>query len=283
MVEKQIIELFEEVFRSSEFSILSDIPVDPEFPYQNYIGVNFDKDKLLNLKLYFSFFTPPDIQYVKKFIPESGNYEKFIAYYTSVKERSMENNGITFSIKINSHKEITTGFHFRIKKDIEGFPDIKAFKCFSGDLLNVGICEEFKSGKSHVKYYYYFTGLYNKEKFAVRFSKPHLVAADLIEYTESESFNKVIGCNLSDNIFYSKFLKIHSRIAEDIDDLLVNQWGLNDHIAHGFYENSDIEAKYYFRLNQLSDDHNHFSLQENKRLDTIKFIREKLRQGNIVF
>jgi hypothetical protein len=277
MVEKQIIELFEEVFKSPEFSILSNIPADSGYPYQNYIGVNFDKDRLLNLKFYFSFFTPPDIQRVKKFIPESSSYEKFITYYNSVKERSIENNGITFSIKINIHKEITTGFHFRINKDVAGFPGIKAFKCLPDDLINVGICEEFKNGKSNVKYYYYFNKLYNKEKFAVRFDKPHLVAADLIEYTESESFNKVIGCNLSDNIFYSKFLKINSLIVDDIDNLFVNQWKLNDHIAHGFYENSDIEAKYYFRLNQVSDDHNHFSLQENKQLDTIKFIREKLR------
>ncbi len=196
-MDKKIAALLKELFTCEAFHILKKIPLSPGFPSQNYIGVNFNNSEVLSLKLYYSFFFPVDLELVDGYIPDSTMYKRFINYYTPQTERSIVNNGLTFSLKINNSGLLTKGYHFRFDKNISELPPIKSFQCSADDILNVGLCEEFSSRGNFLKYYYYFNKLYNKEKFAVRFNKPHLVGADLIEYTESDQFNKVIGCNVS--------------------------------------------------------------------------------------
>lgn len=276
MVEKKISELLKTVFNTDEFNLLYNYPLNKNYPYQNYLGINFNEADILNLKLYFSFFVPPPLDFVKKIIPDTSNYEKFIVNYIPSSERTFENNGITFSLKIDEKKIITKGYHFRFDNNVCDMPKIKSFKVSKDDILNVGICEEFNNAK-YIKYYYYFKNIYNKQKFALRFNKPHLIVADLIEYTESDNFNKIIGCNVSANPFYNKFLSFNSPLVKHIDNLLVSKIGLNDNIADGFYENSNIESKYYFKLNSLNIGTNDFSLPENYHINTLNQIINYLR------
>lgn len=276
MGEKEITNLLNKILNHHELTIIDGFPVEKGFPYQNYIGVNFNHSSIVSIKLYFSFFSPPPIDLVKQFIPEINNYEKYISYYSSTKERSIENNGITFSLKISESGLFTKGYHFRFDANVVEFPKITSFNCSQNDLLNVGICEEFNSEGSLIKYYYYFNKPYNKERFALRFNKPHLIASDLIEYTESRKFNKIISCNLTKNKFYSKFLKFDSPIAETIDAFFIDKLQLNHDVAHGFYEGGEIEAKYYFKLNKTSEHGSSFNLPENHRFETLNYIQEKL-------
>ncbi len=270
MIKAKINELLKHLFKSREFDLLYKMSYNKSIPYQNYIGVNFNKSDVISIKLYFTFFEIPDFNFVKSYLPDTMGYEKYIGFYKSGSERSLLNSGIAFTLKINSSGEIKRGYHFRIDKTYS-FPEIKAFKCNNNDLLNIGICQEFDKDML-TKYYYYFDKAYNKEKFAERFDKAHAIKSDLIEYTESEKFNKLITCNLTKNSFYQKFLRYNSPIADEVDHLFVGTYGLDNTVAHGFYENSDIEAKYYFNIKKQNNKENVFLSIENKHIDTISDI-----------
>lgn len=267
MIKSKINELLKCIFNSSEFKFLYNIPYSKHIPYQNYIGVNFDSENILSVKLYFSFFEKPSPEIINAFLPNKSLYSKYIDFYKEDKGRTIENNGLTLTLKIDSRFEIKKGYHFRIDKNLIDFPLIKSFKCNFEDILNIGICEEF-GNKDIVKYYYYFQKEYNKERFAERFDRPHSIKADLIEYTESEMFNKLITCNLSENKFYTKFIKYKSNLAVDVNDFFL-KYNFSGDIAHGFYENNDIEAKYYFNLKQSSSMSDSFLKHENLHINTI--------------
>ena len=224
----------------------------PNYPFHDYIGINFTTENITSLKFYFGFFQPITKELSDIFLNQHEELNEYLPYWMPTKERTIENTGFTFTLKLNNKFEITKGFHFRFpysKKN--NFPETQQFKLISEDLMNVGINFEYKNHKTVPKYYYYFHKEHNRQKFALRYKQPFIAGSDLIEYTESEHFNKLIAWNVSNNKFFEIFQKNSEwQIQKEICTAIAEKTNYHNKSFYGFYDNDLVRSMYYMNYKQ---------------------------------
>jgi hypothetical protein len=251
-----------------------------DYPYQDYIGVNFNKEKISGLKFYFSFYQALTSEISSVFLDEQLEFEKYKHLWQPQKYRDLNNTGFSFTLKTDENFNVTKGFHFRFPYNKEIFPATKSFRLDPSDLLNAGINFEYKNGQNLAKYYYYFHKVYNKHRFAVRFDESFLCGADLIEYTESEKFNKIIAWNFSEDPVFEHFSLRQEDIPvlKNINDLLSANYGYYHRAWKGMYEGKEILSRYYFNYH---DDEKRGNFpgdkKENFQVYTVKDFLQKIK------
>lgn len=266
-------------------TLLEYINVKPkaEYPYQDYIGVNFTDTKIISLKFYFGFYEPITKQLGNLFLDHHKEFNEFINLWTPTKNRTIKNTGFTFSLKIDDKFKVTKGFHFRFPfyKSIN-FPETKHFKFIPNDLINVGINFEYSNDNVLLKHYYYFDKEYNKQRFAVEYNQPFVEGASMIEYTESNNFNKIIAWDFKENIFYKHFLESISKltIKTELDLIFNKKLCYYNRSGNGCYDNNIIKSVYYFnyKTNKKSKEFPG-NRKENFQVFTIRdFLEKYLKQ-----
>jgi hypothetical protein len=224
-----------------------------DYPFQDYIGINFTENEIVSLKFYFAFYEPITEKISEKFLDNQTDLNAVKHLWLPTKKRQIENTGFTFTYKLNNKFEITKGFHFRFPfSNSVNFPQTKQFKLIPEDLMNVGINFEYQGGNKYTKYYYYFHKEYNRQKFAVKYKAPFIAGASIIEYTESDKFNKIIAWDVCENNFYQTFQKENEwPIQKNINAFLNQHTGYYNKAFHGFYDNNQIRSMYYMNYKNV--------------------------------
>lgn len=240
--------------------------------HYNYIGVNY-RNEVADIKLYFTFFDRIEIGEITalKLLPKVDEYIKFSRFYMSNGEsvNSWQNTGLTFSIKMSETGKIRTGFHVRGRgfSKNELYIPPKHIVMSELDLQNYqGIYFEYEEDITFRKNYYYISDTKTKLQLAEIFQNNDILAAEIVEYTESELGNKVI---LWENLT-KKYLSLG--IRSSADGWLKHTVGLQVGFD-GVYEKSNKKARYYSAP---------FNVKKGLiPLDTYSFLKSYIKQNSL--
>jgi hypothetical protein len=192
------IEQFYSVIRNGEVRALSARLMhlgkqDPNFC--SYFGVNYSKDSLLSVKLYFSFISQPPKEAFDLF-PVDEAVERMISLHWEPSDKLLKmHQGLTFGLKCYLKENtirVNKYLHFRTSDFILGMPQLLPLK--KEDLeSSPGICIEFHPEANELKRYYYVCSDEGKRMIgdAFRISALGPEKISLVEYTESDRESKI--------------------------------------------------------------------------------------------
>lgn len=204
----------DEILKDTSFkNYINDIySIDTKgYPFLSYVGINFNRNSILNYKFYFSFFNRLNDQEIQKALPVK-NLSKFKDFYNiwqeSEKYESLHQ-GATFALKIEPNLILTHYFHLRSNK----FNNINSNyfnKIITKPIKNSGICYEYKRDQIYIKNYFYYSDkdCINdlSKKFKLSNSMFDVNKIDEIECVETLNKQK-IDLITTDQHFIEEFLK----------------------------------------------------------------------------
>lgn len=167
-------------------------------PAHNYFALNFKDDKPENFKIYFSFCKKLSFGEILRVLPTTADIEPFYCLFEQSKIRDMNHTGFSLAIKINQELKLTYQVHFRFMYS-PILPQPKLIKLSQSDYkFAQGVSFEYTGAQTFRKNYYYLNRSSAYKTVLSRFG-----GADrnhLIEYTETDKWNKVIHWyhNISD-------------------------------------------------------------------------------------
>lgn len=166
------------------------------YPFVNYFGVNYRGDEVLNVKIYFSFFRRLKEEDIKKLIPNTEVFLKHYDKWLDAKTHDMQHTGCTFALKVTADLKPTYYFHYRLPGAAGKLPKNISLNQLEQNEHNNTISYEFNDDKVLEKNYYL---LFDKttvknclEKYKIDFLIKQNYLPDLIEYTETEKWDKII-------------------------------------------------------------------------------------------
>lgn len=220
-----------------------------QFPYFNYIGINFNAKEIVSVKFYFHVFNRISEKDANFFLPTTEDFRKYYGMYQESIEQNLEHSGCAFTLKFNPTKvDVIRGFQIRVQNSNKSNELIGQSKqlpfAIDDSCLPSGINYEYQQEKSLRKIYHYFNQDKHKIYFAERFKLPFLKSASLIEYSESNHFSKI-------NTWYKNdpLLNAQANLLPPKQKLVVEQLCAKYQLTakvFGYYENSDIKAVYLF-------------------------------------
>lgn len=214
----------------------------------NYFGVNYNKEKLVSVKLYFSFFKNPSNSFLNTF--EINDIYKNLIFnnWKPSKTYNFIHQGLTFGLKcyLNNGKVIINKYvHFRTSNFALGLPS--KLNLFDEDKINPGICLEFHNSYIEEKKYFYINSIENKLKLLKDFgieNKATIKNLNIIEYTESELERKInLGLNNTDSVKKILTIENNQRLKE-LSFYFYNKFNLY-FFAPGYRINNTTKAIYY--------------------------------------
>jgi hypothetical protein len=214
---------------------------DPKYPYFNYLGLNFDADRVKSIKFYFHVYRPLSTTEVREHIPGSDDFLRYYALHQHSMGQSLDNSGCALELKFHSDESSPSkGFHFRMRSDADtyrmlGMPRGIPRNLVLGSNMMPGINYEY-GVRNMVKRYYYFSDLESKRHIAQMFDLDTLTRASLLEYAESEQFEKV-------NAYFED--------TEALRSCLGTLPSLHQQLVHVLCERYDLECKAFglYRVN----------------------------------
>lgn len=220
---------------------------NPQFPYFNYFGINFDSDGILSVKFYFHVFADVAYEDADGFLPSLFDFNEYYPFADESYQLNSSQTGCAFELKFYNNGSTIKGFHLRLRSNDETFdkigPPMKIpFKIKQFD-LRPGIAFEYDAKTVLKKTYYYFDTQEYKDYFAKAFNLPVLSSASLIEYSESENFSK-INTWYNDSVFHSTANLFLENQKNQID-LLCKKYALNVKIF-GYYKDLSVKSVYFF-------------------------------------
>lgn len=187
--------------------------------FLNYFGVNYSKNNLVSVKLYFSFFEKPSDIFLNEFGISEKYKELIFNNWIPSKTYDFMHQGLTFGLKCylkNDEIIINKYLHFRTPNIVLGMPN--EIKLFDEDKFYPGICMEFHENRVEEKKYFYINSTQNINKLLQEFSFHKQVAANelhQIEFTESNEEKKV-------NLIFKNTESISKLLKED-DNWFINE------------------------------------------------------------
>lgn len=229
---------------------------DEKYPYTSYFGLNYSKNKIESIKFYFITFKKIPIEKLKKFFPpiEGVNhiYKDFIESFDFSKE-NIRNMGVTFSIKINSKKEISYSFYQQHKNFVIS-PQKLNLPEHEAQLRNNFYVKEFNKDSEYEKNYYLIMNKKNidflLDFFNVKYiSSEHIQGIEYAEFEDSKKMVLVIPNNESKTVFINNNNDLNfKKLKEDIEKRydLVSEFP-------GLYHKSDKKTVYFFDKENQGD------------------------------
>lgn len=224
----------------------SNVLTEPEYPRYNYIGFNFSKGELTDIKLYFTFFQKLDIAFIQKILPTVEHFQYLYPHFNISRKLDWQNTGCAFSIKWNNQNTISKGFHLRIKSFERNpiFTPPVHINLSNEDIENSqGICYEYDDDRVLQKNYYYISDISTKRMIANRESDiaVNILNASIIEYTESNNGDKII-------LWYDKKEHGHNiqlhKTHQQFNEMMRNDFNLLESFS-GKYIGIDKYSSYF--------------------------------------
>jgi hypothetical protein len=228
---------------------INSLPVDSDYPFFNYIGVNFKNNAISKIKLYCTVFQKFSLAEIEKIIPSTRDFKKYYPYFQEVKTQSIQHSGCAFTLKADADFNFITGFHFRINQGTEILlPPPVHVQLSQADAENFpGVAFEYAAdGAAKKKNYYYITDPATKNQIAAEWNNPAIAKAEAIEYTESDEERKIILWN----DFWqneSKAVVPFSTEHEKYNQMMLANFGLPNRFA-GIYFNQQEHAGYFSHI-----------------------------------
>jgi len=228
----------------------------PEYPNMNYFGINFKDNSIVSFKVYFHFFHPLTKEEVSNFTNNISEFFEFYAFHKPSKVRDRRNTGVAFSIKFRENK-IYKGFHYRLENskkayELVGKPKLIPENIFDKD-FGPGVNYEFSNDNEVFKKYYYFNKSDALSFFANQFNNVDINKAELLEYTESESFSKLISWRFDNRFKNTKKNNFFSELAQDLINQINEKFELVN-LSEAEYKNENIKATYFFYFKDVLND-----------------------------
>ncbi len=225
----------------------------------NYWGINFTDDGVNSLKFYLHIFDELDKNDIVNFIPSTKEFEEFISLKKSNSFKDKMNVGIALTIKfkMNTNKP-TFGFYFLLN-DIKASIDKIGFaknlpQHFKEDCIAIGINFEYDNDKTTFKKYYYFDKREIMDFFEKKFNLKNHGGDYIIEYSESNDFEKLNLYRLSNEIDEENLYQFSSK-EKRIIQYLKEKFNVRTP-EYGSYLNENIKSIYFFnpKTNELNVD-----------------------------
>jgi hypothetical protein len=220
---------------------------NPQFPYFNYFGINFDSGGIVSVKFYFHVFNKVILEDAKCFLPTLTDFNEFYQLYDESCEFNINQTGCAFELKFFKDGSVVKGFHMRLRPDHKTYEKIGAPLKIPLEIdrfgLNPGIAFEYSANTVSKKVYYYFDDQEHKDRLADVFNLSVLRSTSLIEYSESEKFYK-INTWYDNPIFHSQ-ANIFSKNHKNVIERLCEKYGLKAKI-YGYYNDLSIKSVYFF-------------------------------------
>ncbi|MBI3520956.1 MAG: hypothetical protein HY062_16575 [Bacteroidetes bacterium] len=216
--------------------------------YLSYFGINYNKGKLLNLKIYFTFFRKLTSDEVHQLIPDSTDFYKDYDKLLFDAEHTLSNTGCTFALKIDVNGNITYYYHYRLPGKAVKLPLKISLTEQEIEANNNTRCMEYSGEEVFPKDYYLLFSASNitklLDRFKISFFKDHNLLPDVIEYTETSKWDKII-IGIDSPPIQEKFVKyISDKDMLDVIEFLCDKKQLMT-ASCSVYENSDTKAVYF--------------------------------------
>lgn len=220
---------------------------DETYPFCSYIGFNYSRQELLNIKFYISTFKKVELSRIKEFFPHTDEIEAAYNKFKEAREFSLHNTGAMFALKIDKHGKITYSFYVRLN-DWETPPPKKITllqKEYKEDYTE-GYVIEIKDGKVYQKNYHLLRDTLNVSYFLQHFGiknvdKSKVYAIEHVEFLEKAKFVMVIP----DRDYLSDYLKQQQNNHFDtLNEFLQQELGLTANLP-GIYPSSEERSIYY--------------------------------------
>lgn len=195
-----------------------------DYPYLSYVGINFNKNKILNIKFYFSFFKPLTDSEIKYLLPIKyfNEFKSHYNFWLPTKNYNSLHRGVTFALKIKDDK-ITNYYHLRVPNITHACPE--KISNLQNDNY-IGISKEINQNDSIVKKYFYYDNQDEMKILINNFNQnwvsKYLNKIEQIEYIESNIKDK-IDLISSDQNLIKDFLKKNASInmQEEIENIVL--------------------------------------------------------------
>lgn len=249
--------------RKDILSLLSSVPVKNfflntrnispgEYPYQNYIGFNLTEDRIINCKIYTSYFRRLNHHEIDKFLPTTDSFWNYYSQWEPSHFRNASQTGCSFAVKVSTNQEPIYQFHYRIpitEKLLDNLGIYKNEMNLSKGSLNYGHSLEYQGKNILNKRYFYLYKTEEKRIIARKFIEPACFDAYLLEYTKTDINEKVILW--FDNLKYC-YQYFHNVGWELLDGLInwMDSLGCVP-MFPGLYANGKIRAIYFFKFPHL--------------------------------
>lgn len=218
------------------------------YPYLTYFGVNYKGDKLLSIKVYFTFFRRLTRREIEILLP---NLSEFDLNYAKVEEEkiiSVGGHGTTFAFKLSTDGRFANYFHYKTNEAMQEQP--RKIALTSEDLFRnkKAYSYEYQSGEASEKRYSFIFDESTKErvldKYGIHFFKKEDRKPYLIEYAELADREKIILAIDSTEQqlrFIKRELNIH---ANELINYLADKYDLMS-ASPGFYSDGETRAIYF--------------------------------------
>jgi len=253
------------------YNAVTSIPRSSEFPFFNYIGVNFKNNELCRIKLYCTTFQKFAYEQIEGLLPTLNDFKEYYPYFEESKIQSLQHTGCAFTLKADREFNFTNGFHLRIDETAHNkFTRPKHIQLSETDRKNFqGISFEYSGSQpGKRKNYYYITDETTKRLLADEWSNLSLARAKVIEYTESADSRKIIVWDdfwEDENKAEVNFSYKHA----NFNQIMKKEFGLQNRFTGMYFDGREF-ASYYSYIKDISR-------ESFSAFDTYQFIRQKLK------
>lgn len=223
-----------------------------DYPYLSYFGINYNENGLLNFKVYFAFFRRLEKNEINVLLPDVRDFYLHYNDWEDSKLFDLKHTGCSFALKINTNEQITNYFHFRTNQLISDLPKKITL---TNDELNLNqqtyCCEYNDSGTFNKNYSLIFDRKNIKtllDRFKINFFDQSNYLPYLIEYTETEKWDKIILA-IDDLKNHNKFKnEILDENIKEVIDYFSEKYGLMS-ASPGFYSDGKTRSIYFVEKN----------------------------------
>lgn len=231
----------------------------------NYFGVNFNKETIVSVKLYFSFFETPSATVLDKLNLSENQSSKIDQYWNPPNKYEYFHQGLTIALKCylsNDNVIINDYIHFR--SDKLPFIPPKYVELSEEDKKHyVGVCFEKHDNLDENKNYYYITSNHSKQLLLNDFglNKKLSNKISFIEYTESNIERKLNLIFTSTEDVKKYFQELNNANINEMNTYFYNKYKLY-FFAPGLRYNSSTKAIYYVPKETFYTQHELRTIQE---------------------
>jgi len=215
-----------------------------DFPFCSYFGINYEKDKILNVKFYVTAFKKVDLNQLENMFPYTKNIKEEYAKYEESKIFDLEHFGTAFILKVNPDMRTSHAFYMKTK-DFHEPMSIMTLKHPEPRIVDDYYAVEFNENQSHFKRYYLIKNKDNikdiLQKYAIDFSTEKINFMECLEVNDKHKMT----LGMTNQNFINDYIYLNNEQPFlELNNFLNSNLGFHP-FAVGKYYSSDVQSVYY--------------------------------------